>query len=368
MTNSAFPLTLLNVYRKDTGVSNVALCYYNAIKARGTSIRWLQLVEGRLPSDYPAGEEVVRGLPLPITPLRVFLNRYWKLRSALPRLGSTRFLVADPTPAFAISKPERAAVVVHDLRPLTEFGSIASERFLYRVLSRRLRSFGLVLADSNSTRDELLKVGIRPDRIRVVYPYPATANGELRLGISTRAGPSNRPRTIFCIANDLPYKNVATFLRVAQKCATVPRMTRLKFTLIASGLRTQTRRLISKMGLDNLEVLERVESLSNVYESGDVLMLPSLYEGFGMPVIEAMKQGIPVVVSDLPVMHEVVGSAGLFVGGTGLDGWCDAIGGLLDDGSYADYSDRAVGRSKLFTKETFGQSVREVIEFLGEGS
>jgi glycosyltransferase involved in cell wall biosynthesis len=55
------------------------------------------------------------------------------------------------------------------------------------------------------------------------------------------------------------------------------------------------------------------EELAGLYRSAHALVLPSLYEGFGLPVLEAMVAGTPVVASDIPSLREVAGQAALFV-------------------------------------------------------
>ena len=54
------------------------------------------------------------------------------------------------------------------------------------------------------------------------------------------------------------------------------------------------------------------ETLESLYALADCLVLPTLHEGFGLPVLEAMARGVPVVCSDLPVLREVAGSAALY--------------------------------------------------------
>ena len=61
------------------------------------------------------------------------------------------------------------------------------------------------------------------------------------------------------------------------------------------------------------------------------MVYPSEYEGFGLPLAEAMAAGCPVIASDLPVIREVVGEAGVLVGPGDTDGWADAMSRLLDE-------------------------------------
>ena len=71
--------------------------------------------------------------------------------------------------------------------------------------------------------------------------------------------------------------------------------------------------------------------LAALYRRASLFAFPSLHEGFGMPVIEAMAQGTAVVASDLPVLREVAGDAARFVEASSAEAWADAMGALLRD-------------------------------------
>jgi alpha-1,3-rhamnosyl/mannosyltransferase len=67
-----------------------------------------------------------------------------------------------------------------------------------------------------------------------------------------------------------------------------------------------------------------------MYGRASALLMPSVYEGFGMPLIEAMAAGIPCLCSDIPVFEEVAGGAAILLDPSRPDDWVDAIGELLD--------------------------------------
>lgn len=71
------------------------------------------------------------------------------------------------------------------------------------------------------------------------------------------------------------------------------------------------------------------EHLSCFYSAADALMYPSLYEGFGLPPLEAMQCGCPVLASDIPVMHEVVGEAGMLLTPNDPVVWTQALHTVL---------------------------------------
>jgi glycosyltransferase involved in cell wall biosynthesis len=71
--------------------------------------------------------------------------------------------------------------------------------------------------------------------------------------------------------------------------------------------------------------------LNHLYQRAALLALPSWYEGFGLPVLEAMHSGCPVIASDRASLPEVVGGAGLLLDAEDVDAWADGLDLLLHD-------------------------------------
>src|SRR5262249_11833205 len=67
------------------------------------------------------------------------------------------------------------------------------------------------------------------------------------------------------------------------------------------------------------------QQLFPLFAGADLFAFPSRHEGFGIPVLEAMAQGAPVVCADIPALREVAGDAAVFVAPDDVDGWIDAI-------------------------------------------
>src|SRR5690606_24458010 len=73
------------------------------------------------------------------------------------------------------------------------------------------------------------------------------------------------------------------------------------------------------------------EDLPALLSAAEALTYPSLYEGFGLPVLEAMACGVPVAASDTSSLPEVVGEAGLLLDPSDTEAWTDALERLIDD-------------------------------------
>src|SRR6185369_2008713 len=95
--------------------------------------------------------------------------------------------------------------------------------------------------------------------------------------------------------------------------------------------------IASKAGLDDAGVLLGAVSeqqLRTLYAGASALVYPSLYEGFGLPLLEAMASGTPVIASRAASIPEVVGNAGVLLDPMDVRGWTDAIVKVVNDEAY----------------------------------
>jgi alpha-1,3-rhamnosyl/mannosyltransferase len=107
-------------------------------------------------------------------------------------------------------------------------------------------------------------------------------------------------------------------------------------------------------GLRRLGLVSRGE-LAGLYEGAEALAWPSRFEGFGVPVLEAMVAGCPVVASDATAIPEVVGDAGLLLSPDDADAWTTALDRLLSDaGLREDLVRRGRARAREFSWERSG--------------
>ena len=121
---------------------------------------------------------------------------------------------------------------------------------------------------------------------------------------------------------------------------------------------------------EKLGVAERVSwfpylelgDLIQLYRAASGLVQPSLYEGFGIPLLEAMACGCPVVATDMPMFREVLGPAGLLVGKNGNDGFGHALASLVKSEAWrSEVSEAGIERAAQFSWDRCAESTLHVL-------
>jgi glycosyltransferase involved in cell wall biosynthesis len=238
-----------------------------------------------------------------------------------------------------------------------------------RLSARRAKR---VIAISESGRQEIAALlGLDPARIDVALPgvsadfkpFPAAEVA----GFRTRMGLPER--FILHVGTLEPRKNLETLIRAY---AGLSQRDQVKLVLVgAKGWQTGPFfQLIEELGLTLDVILPGYSTPGELplwYASAEVFAFPSLYEGFGLPVLEAMACGAPVVVSNTTSLPEIVGNDGLQVDPLDVEAWREALTGLLDDPvRRADLSARGRERASHFSwEQTAWQTVASYRAALG---
>lgn len=251
-----------------------------------------------------------------------FVDYTWWLRQHLR--AADVFHVVDHSYAHLVHvlPADRTVVTCHD--PDAFLRLVAPERntsrlpkTLTRTVLSGMRKAAHVTCDSQVTHDEILRFGLMPsDRLSIVHMgvHPVfrlepdrSADAEL----TTVLGPKNSEVTeLLHVGTCIPRKRIDVLLNVLAAIATTePRVRLLK----AGGQLTgEQRDLAARLGVERRVVqLPHVHTamLAALYRRADVTVLPSDREGFGLPLVESLACGTPVVASDIPVFREVGGPA-----------------------------------------------------------
>lgn len=228
--------------------------------------------------------------------------------------------------------------------------------YYYKLLIRRMRAASRIIVFSANTGDDLGNIlGIEPERIEViplgVEPHFSPAEEERCSEVSSDYDLPDK--YILYVGNTMPHKNLPRLV----KAFAVVRKKHPRVGLLLAGARDKYRprveAAISEAGIDDaVRFICKVPEadLPALYSGASLFAFPSLYEGFGLPVLEAMACGTPVVASDAASIPEVAGDAAILVDPLDVQALAgEMIGVLEDDDKATRLSEKGIQRASLFT-------------------
>jgi glycosyltransferase involved in cell wall biosynthesis len=254
----------------------------------------------RHPELVPRGVE-----PLPLPARSQELRMAWSLPRLLRRL---RPALAHFQHALPLPCPVPAAVTVHDLSFERDRSLMPlKDRTMFRTfLPLAVRRSRRVFAVSERTKRDLIELyGVPAERI-VVTPH----------GVDPAFAPDGRRDASYLLF-------VGAIHKRKNPLAAARAATEIGLPLVVAGPASdpELTRELERLGADLRGYLDKQE-LAKLYRGAACLVLPSSFEGFGLPVLEAMACGTPVVAAPDPALREVAGDAALFAE---EDGLADAI-------------------------------------------
>lgn len=267
------------------------------------------------------------------------------------------------SPDFIPPRKTRAAsvITVHDLAFLLypRFLTTASARY-YGQVDPASRSASHIIAVSQSTKRDVTRLlGVPNEKVTVIYEaaHPlfrpvdkslAKAHVKAKYGIEGDF--------ILFVSTLEPRKNLPTLLAAYHRLITSYKN---QTELVIAGHKGWLTQEVDQT-IDKYHLRERVcflgsvdnESLASLYNAARVFALPSFYEGFGLPPLEAMACGTPVIVSNTSSLPEVVGDAGVLVDPNDVEAWSAALARVLSDPElHAEMSEKGKRRASLFSWE-----------------
>lgn len=236
-------------------------------------------------------------------------------------------------------RPTPTVLTIHDLQPLAMPGHFTGPKRLFSAFTipRSVRAARHIVTLTEFTRRDMVeRLGVDDDRIVVVPPGfdlpPSSLSGTAE-SVRDIYRLADRPFFLFP-AKTWPHKNHEMLLRAFARL----HARRPEPMLVLTGGEDQTeervRELIRELGIGSaVRRTGRVpaEHVDALYRGATALTFPSLYEGFGLPVLEAMSRGCPVIAADATALPEVVGDAGLLVAPNDIEEWGSAMERVLDD-------------------------------------
>jgi glycosyltransferase involved in cell wall biosynthesis len=340
------------------------------VAAAGEELRFTAFVNREAAAEGSISELVATRT----VPVRARRREQWVLgeQALLPPLaGRARVdLVHSLASTAPLWGPYRRVVTVHDLiyARFPEAHAGLREKGMRVLVPAAARRADRVIADSLSTRDDLIELlGIARERIDVV---------PLGLGAVRRAKPLpesdvrarldlGERRVVLSLSAKRPHKNL---LALIGALAAIPSAERP--VLVLPGYPTaherELRARAQALGVERdvrLRGWIDERELEGIWSLADAFVFPSLYEGFGLPVLEAMARGVPVACSNASSLPEVAGDAALLFDPRDESAIAGAITRLLSDPELAErLRERGRERARQFTWE---RTARATIESYG---
>lgn len=269
----------------------------------------------------------------------------------------------------------KTLLTVHDLSfiRVPEAASPALKAYLENVVPRSTKQADHILADSQATKDDLIEFyQIADDKITVLLSgvdqrFHRVTNKQDLERVNDKYELTDK-RYIFSVGTVQPRKN---YSRVIQSLYRLRQQGVDVHYAIAGGkgwLEDEMYQTIKDSNLQNyVHLLGFVddEDLPALYSSAECLVITSLYEGFGLPILEAMACGTPVITSNLSSLPEVAGDAAILVDPLNLEAISDNLHDLLTNPSTsAQFIDLGFQQVKYFTWAKSAEHLKSVYDML----
>jgi len=325
--------------RAKSGIGRYTFELLRALNSLESDISLLALAKKGEEQPDEKNVKILEGCSCPI------LNRTFNWQFYYPRIIPEEYDVYHTTNPFLIrtvAGRENSVVTIHDmgLFELDEhkFPHSLSPYYLFSWLHRSLlikyiNHVSHIIAISEYTKNRLIKIlGIHTNKISVIYHG---VNDSFRPLDKTECRQTlNIPldkRVLLYIGTELPKKNVETLMEALRKLI----HKRTDVLLIRIGARSaRIAKLIKKCRLDNhIRYFNNIgdDMLPLFYNAADIFIFPSVYEGFGLPLLESMACGTPVVAANASCFPEIISDAGLLFHPKNFSELADKIQGLLSN-------------------------------------
>jgi alpha-1,3-rhamnosyl/mannosyltransferase len=319
-----------------------------------------------LPDFVTAHPDVVSALPTEVAPIdgRSRLRRVIAESTWLARRSASLDLVHHAGGTVPARHPAPCVLTIHDLQPLQAQAthSTLKRAYLRRAVPHAVRAARLVAVPSAFVAGTVVDLLGAPSERIVVIPHavpvrPAPTPPEVLAARHGLAGP-----VVLYAAVTYPHKDHQTLLDAYGRV----RAAHPDAVLVLPGgggeSEPEVQRTIRGMG-DGVKRLGRVSEadLAGLLELATVVAVPSRYEGFGLPALEAMAAGVPVIAADTTSLPEVLGTAGVLVAPGDVVGWAEALDRLLTDaGERARRAEAGRARAAAFSVEANATGVADL--------
>jgi glycosyltransferase involved in cell wall biosynthesis len=312
-----------------------------------------------------------------VKPGKEHWERSWS-RADLPPKGALGHVDIIHSPFFNAPRERRGALVVtiHDISFLLypQFHTEANRLHCLNGTLRAALYADRIIAVSRHTRDALVEYFAMPqERLRVIHEAPRGIyypEGDIGLIRNTLERLEIFHNFILSVGSLEPRKNLKNLLHAY--AAYLKSHAGRELLVVAGGggwLNEDLGLVVTKLGIgEHVKFLGYVQDadLRVLYSAAKLFVYPSLFEGFGLPPLEAMACGAPVITSNTSALPEVVGDAAVLVDPHSSEELCDAMRQVLDDdGLRLKLRKQGLERARLFSWERAAEETLAVYQEVG---
>ena len=297
----------------------------------------------------------------------IFKRRFWEQAATL--LVGKYDLLHLPYDSCLAVKRGKLIVTIHDLKPLL-FPNPKKKLNMYGIVKdllipHPLEKIDHIITVSECSRKDIMeRLGVQPDRITVIPQ--GVEQGKFVPCSSEPLDHCNAVPYVLSVAGSDPTKNMQSLITAFSM---LPDEIRTHHQLILVGdldKQGELARLLKQTGIERQVVYAGVVSdqqLIRYYQNAALFVFPSLYEGFGLPVLEAMACGCPVVCSNTSSLPEVVGNAAVMVDPLDVSALAEAIRHVLTNShTHQQLRKAGIERSRQFSWEQTAAQTVELYE------
>jgi glycosyltransferase involved in cell wall biosynthesis len=283
---------------------------------------WIQFLGKLVGKDT---KTIFRAIPLTYPKTTTDYIHCTSQKLTIPLLYSSLFSLLP----FSPRKKRKVIVTVHDIIPLaTNQYKNTLEKITYFFIKLALKNAAHIIVDSEHTKSDIIKhVRYPKEKITVIY-----------LGVDKKEFYQKKiqkqENTILYVGSDAKRKNIELIIKaLAILKKEIPTIRFIKVGQAQDNpMRAKLKRLTEELNVtDHIVWKDYVENLADEYNRANMFVFPSLYEGFGFPVLEAMACGCPVITTKRASLSELAGDAALFIDGTSPQELAKKIKQLLRD-------------------------------------
>jgi glycosyltransferase involved in cell wall biosynthesis len=376
MTTGPIGIDYTAAYEQGAGIGRYVRELVHALAALDAQTSYRLFVAGATRAVLPPAPGTnFAWYPTRITP-RWFARLWYRLQLPLPvetftgrvpLFHATDFTLPPTLPGT------RTLLTIHDLSFVRapETATPVLKAYLDQVVPRSVRRATHVLADSQATKDDLVALyGTAPEKVTVLLggvnaEFAPVTDSMRRAAVRRQYELPDNPY-IFSVGTVQPRKNYARLIEALAQLG--PEFADVHL-VIAGGrgwLEGPIYRAVEEYGLAarvHFTGFVRDEDLPALYAEAVCLAYPSLYEGIGLPVLEAMACGTPVVTSNVSSLPEVAGDAAILIDPYNVEELAAALRRLLDDEALrADLVARGFAQAAWFTWERAARQLKDVYQ------